>query len=165
MPAVAVFEQSRYPHYISPAASAVIAVAAQSARVVAGARLRPDLVRFVLLAALAAIPARAILGENRYLHWNRYLSWCCPAPGNVQRAAVEDRLRASGGRHLVIVRYGPSHHWMDEWVYNRAVIDDAPVVWARDMGEAGNRDLLRYFAGRKVWLVEPEGAVLIRPYP
>ncbi len=65
----------------------------------------------------------------------------------------------------MIVRYGPSHHWMDEWVYNRAVIDDAPVVWARDMGEAGNRDLLRYFAGRKVWLVEPEGAVLIRPYP
>jgi len=30
------------------------------------------------------------------------------------------------------------------------------VVWARDMGDEGNQNLLRYFENRMVWLVEPD---------
>jgi len=29
-------------------------------------------------------------------------------------------------------------------------------VWARDMGEAGNAELIRYFPQRHVWLAEPD---------
>jgi hypothetical protein len=66
------------------------------------------------------------------------------------------QLEASAGRDLVIVRYLPGHNVHDEWVYNEADIDAAPVVWARDMGAEGNRDLLGYFENRQVWLVEPD---------
>ena len=30
------------------------------------------------------------------------------------------------------------------------------VVWARDMGEPQNLELIRYFKDRKLWLVEPD---------
>jgi hypothetical protein len=30
------------------------------------------------------------------------------------------------------------------------------VVWARDMDEQENRELLRYFKNRRVWLLEPD---------
>jgi hypothetical protein len=70
---------------------------------------------------------------------------------------VEDLSRCEG-QHLVIVRYGPGHKAaLDmEWVYDGADIDGAKVVWARDMGEAGNKELIDYFKNRAVWLVEPD---------
>jgi len=47
----------------------------------------------------------------------------------------------------------------DEWVYNGADIDGARVVWAREMDPGRqSRNLLRYFADRRAWLVEPDGA-------
>jgi hypothetical protein len=72
------------------------------------------------------------------------------------RAKMLRQLESSGGQHLVVVRYLPDHNWHDEWVYNAADIDAAPVVWARDMGDEGNRDLLAYFRNRTVWLAEPD---------
>jgi hypothetical protein len=72
------------------------------------------------------------------------------------RESMRRQLEASGGRDLVIVRYLPGHSVHDEWVYNDADIDAAPVVWARDMGDEGNRNLLRYFENRMVWLAEPD---------
>src|SRR5205823_4942191 len=45
-----------------------------------------------------------------------------------------------------------------EWVYNEADIDAAKVVWARDMDATSNAELLRYFQGRRVWLIEPDSA-------
>jgi hypothetical protein len=56
-----------------------------------------------------------------------------------------------GGRHLVIVRYGENHSPHYEWVYNEADIDRAPIVWARDMGEARNREILDYYPERAAW--------------
>jgi hypothetical protein len=56
----------------------------------------------------------------------------------------------------VIVRYWGNHNPLDEWVYNGADIDDAKVVWARDMSPADNLKLARYYGNRKVWLVEPD---------
>jgi hypothetical protein len=72
------------------------------------------------------------------------------------RSALFSRLQADGGRHLVVVRYGPEHDVREEWVYNQADIDRAPVVWARDLGEDRNRQLLDYFKDREVWLLEPD---------
>ena len=40
--------------------------------------------------------------------------------------------------------------------YNAADIEAAKVVWARDMGPDGNRELTDYFRDRRVWLVEPD---------
>ena len=41
----------------------------------------------------------------------------------------------------------------------------APVIWARDMGEAENTRLLEHYRGRQVWLIEPAGQpVRLQPY-
>jgi hypothetical protein len=73
-----------------------------------------------------------------------------------------ERLKAASGDDLVIVRYGSEHSFHREWVYNRAVIDSADVVWARDMSPDENRELIRYFDDRRAWLLEVNGTARLR---
>jgi hypothetical protein len=77
--------------------------------------------------------------------------------GNMDRAATIRELSRQPGDHLVIVRYQPTYgveHDVDhEWVYNAADIDSAKIVWARDMGNQQNQELLRYFHDRRIWLL------------
>jgi hypothetical protein len=61
-----------------------------------------------------------------------------------RRAAHARTLEARGGRHVIFVAYAPDHVPGDEWVYNGAAIDDAPVVWAHDLGER-NAQLMDYY--------------------
>jgi len=83
-----------------------------------------------------------------------------------QRAQLLAQLKQDGDRNLVIVRYGPEHPPQHEWVYNEADIDNSPVIWARDMGMDQNRELLYYFEGRRVWLLEVNsGPPELAPYP
>jgi hypothetical protein len=79
-----------------------------------------------------------------------------PDTWNLQRVRLLKQLKEDGGRHLVIVRYGPEHSLEEEWVYNEADIDGAKVVWAREMDAAQNRGLLDYFQDRQVWLLEAD---------
>jgi hypothetical protein len=69
------------------------------------------------------------------------------------RAGLVNELTTTGERHLVIVRPLPGFNPHNEYVFNAADIDAAPVVWARDMGEA-NAKLLEHFAARRAWLLE-----------
>ncbi|MEJ2006655.1 MAG: hypothetical protein P8Z30_00615, partial [Acidobacteriota bacterium] len=82
-------------------------------------------------------------------------TWCTPATSNKRRAAVLARLKRDPGRQLVIVHYDPNHNvGLDEWVYNRADLKTAKVIWAHDMGPAENEKLIQYFKHRHVWLVD-----------
>jgi len=75
-------------------------------------------------------------------------------------------LENTPGQHLVIVRYGPSHQPDPEWVYNAADIDASKVVWARDMDERDNQELLQHFKNRHIWLLEPDQTPpKLSPYP
>jgi hypothetical protein len=67
------------------------------------------------------------------------------------RPAIAARLEATEGKDLVIVTYSQQHNEHEEWVYNGADLNAAPIVWARDMGPEKNRRLLDYYADRKIW--------------
>ncbi len=86
--------------------------------------------------------------------WTR--TWCSQDAQNLARARILSQLEQTPGDHLVIVRYRPEHDFiLDEWVFNNADIDGSKVLWARDMG-AQNAELVEYFRGRTVWLIEPD---------
>ena len=82
------------------------------------------------------------------------------------RAAVIEALAEEPGKQLVIVRYSPRHIFQNEWVYNEADIDNAPIVWARDLGPEQDQDLLHYYPDRTAWLLEPDSQPPeLTPYP
>jgi len=72
------------------------------------------------------------------------------------RARIAAQIESNPGTDLVIVRYAPNHNSREEWVYNRADIDRAKIVWAREIPGVNMQPLLDYFRGRNVWLVEPD---------
>ena len=86
-----------------------------------------------------------------------YETWDSVNHGNPERRILVNRqLDGIPGKVLVFVRYSPRHIFQDEWVYNRAAIDEARIVWARDLGDMENRQLLRYYPGRTALVLEPD---------
>jgi hypothetical protein len=71
--------------------------------------------------------------------------------GSLARNAIVRALQTMPGQQLVIVHYGTEHNPHNDWIYNRADIDAAKIVWARDMGDRQNQELLAYFKDRRVW--------------
>lgn len=80
-------------------------------------------------------------------------SWYAESPAFLSRATILRDLESRPGKHLVIVQYSPTHNVHLEWVYNRADLSGARVVWARDMGPEKNAELIRALSGRTVWTV------------
>ena len=81
-------------------------------------------------------------------------AWCCTKSGNTERSQLIKQLTARGGTHLVLVRFDPNQKIVtDKWVHNGADIDKAAVVFARDMGEAKNAQLIEYYEGRELWVL------------
>jgi hypothetical protein len=72
-----------------------------------------------------------------------------------RRAELIAQLNSTAGEHLVVV-HGEKRWGCEDWIKNEADIDNAKIVWARNMGEEKNARLLGYFAGRRVWHVHIE---------
>jgi hypothetical protein len=75
-------------------------------------------------------------------------------PLQLQRARIESQLSRTPGKHLVIVH--PKYHDIPgiDFVFNKAIIDDAKIVWARDEGYLDNRELVNYYPDRQVWYAD-----------
>lgn len=86
--------------------------------------------------------------------------WVFPnrRPGDVQlqRNNVIKRLLETDGEHLVLVRYQRPPEYHEEWVNNSPAVDRQRIVWACELDADRNADLLKYYAGRKVWLLQPQ---------
>jgi hypothetical protein len=147
-------------HYLAPGVVIYLVLIGTGLRYLALLRIGRKRAGFavcaVFLTVYSLMIGYSVLGVFRF-----------PSKFAVQRAKLVEQLNKAGASHLVIVRYAPTHNIHAEWVYNLADIDGSRIIWARDMGDAQNRELLDYYrsSNRRVWLLEPDHAspVLI-PY-
>jgi hypothetical protein len=153
-------------HYLAPATGAVFAVVTLGLeRFDAWQPKGRRLGTAICIATLAAV-LFGLTQEVRRLP-DIHTAWGYDFTGP-RRAETVRMLRASPGRDLVIVLYGPNHVLHHEWVYNDADIDASEIVWARDMGPGENQRLLEYFRDRRAWLYREgfaEGEDGLAPYP
>ena len=87
---------------------------------------------------------------------------------HLQRARLMDQLNHTKDRHVILVKYGPRHSYLNEWVFNEADIDGSTVVWARAMNLKKDCELVRYFKDREIWSLEidqDEAPIQLRPFP
>ena len=132
-------------HYLAPLTGLVVVFMVQAMRLW---RCRDPLIgRFVIFLVVSlssywlARSVYADMGKDHAGEWN------------YQRARIVRELEQTPGRHLVIVSYGPKHSIHEEWIYNGADIDGSKIVWARDMSQAENDRLMKYFSDRSAWVL------------
>ncbi len=142
-----------FPHYAAPVACTIFLLLVQAVRHLRTMRPARRPVGLALsCAAVCLLTTEVILAVSR--HECDPLDWACQ--GDPSRAAIQEKLSHTPGKHLILVRYDDDHNIHDEWVYNGAEIDTAKVLWARELDAAQNAKLFAYFKDRHVWLVEPD---------
>jgi hypothetical protein len=82
-----------------------------------------------------------------------------------QRAQMQEHLQSLAGRQLVIVHYGPGYDFYQEWVENRADLQAAKVVWARERSREENCRVIASFPGRSVWMLDADRTELQKYAP
>jgi hypothetical protein len=90
-------------------------------------------------------------------------AWATERSAVAQQLTLRDSSPGAPNKWLVLVRYGPTHNPHEEWVYNSIDLAASPVLWAREMDPASNRQLRALFADRqcRVLLVERGGPQLL----
>ncbi len=137
------------PHYLSPAAGIIFLMAIDGWRILRTWSWRGRRVGLWIARASLVVSLLALLNLALRIDRDQKGSWAWAD----QRQKIAARLSADGRRHLLLVRYGPRHNVHQEWVYNGADIDAGQIVWAREMDEESNRQLVRYFQDRVCHLI------------
>jgi hypothetical protein len=169
-------ENFLYPHYIAPFTAVFYALGLQAMRHLrvwkpgdqpVGMTLTRLTVTLCVLLGVLRLYAEPLHLKVPESEPSEGLSeWYGPGEFGVARAQIEDKFEKAPGQQLVIVRYSPDHNPLNEWVYNAPDIDHAKVIWAREMDDASNLELIRYYKDRKIWLVQPDlPSAGIAPYP
>ena len=156
-----------YAHYAAPMTGLIYVLVLQGMRHMRAWRpAGAALARAVVVVCVGMTVLRACVQPlSFYLPPDWPMTWYYTRPGNVQRARVLRELQSLPGQQLAIVHYRQGHNFFEEWVYNAASIDDAKVVWAHEMDAERDAELLRYFRGRQVWLVDADARpATISPY-
>jgi hypothetical protein len=140
-------ERYTQSHYLAPFVGGLNVLLLQGMRHLWVSRWGRCVVGAVVLACLGGFLQQVVSPRVPY-----------PYPGDLKRARILRQLEGTAGQHLVLVHYGAEHDVLQEWVYNRADIDRAKVVWAREMSPAADQELKDYFRGRKIWVVDADEA-------
>ncbi len=143
------------PHYFAPATCLLYLVLVQGMRHLRLWRWRKKPAGAALVRAIPVLCLAMVILRVTAVATHTPIEPAWPR-GNLERAQIQRTLEHLPGEHVVLVHYEKAHDPHKEWVYNGADIDGSKVVWAHDMGDAGNADLLRYFQGRRVWLLEAD---------
>lgn len=139
-----------YPHYFAPAVPLLFLIIVQGMRHLAalprqGHAWAKLAVPAILLLHFSAVPSL----------FAQYRDWQ-PEGWQWQRERIATQLRSLPGEHLVLVEYGPDHNGHHEWVYNRANLAKAKIVWARQISAEEDATLRRHFHDRQAWIVKAD---------
>jgi hypothetical protein len=143
---------SLVPHYLAPVLGAMMALHLTFLRWVRAWNLKAFAALLLLMCGLFG---------HRYYHF-------AGAPPNfaATRQNMIHQLQADGRRHLVFVRYRPSHNVGDEWVFNGPDIPSQQVIWARSMLPDEDKELAEFARDRVAWVVDADDAhPALRPWP
>ncbi|MDR3406700.1 MAG: hypothetical protein P4L99_29715 [Chthoniobacter sp.] len=142
-----------FPHYAAPGVALYIFVVVEGLRQLC--LWRPEqgtgksFVRWLCLLCVLTVP----------VVWGRLLSK--NAEGWFRdRERVLAQFEAMPGKQLVFMRYSTDHNPNREWVFNEADIQNSKVLWSREMTPETDRQVIDFYRGRTVWLVEPD-----KPHP
>lgn len=156
-------------HYTAPATSSILALVLLAMRSIRpldwyGKKVGRFVTRAIPMICMLLLVVR-VAAEP--LHISAIPSWCAPTHSITEREAILDGLMKRPGGQLVIVQFNPEDDITGPgWVYNRADIDSAKVIWADDMGLAKNKELIGYFKDRQVWLLNvDDNPPDLMPYP
>jgi hypothetical protein len=138
------------PHYAAPITCILILLMVESCRQVRLARWNGRPVGKVVVAAI--IPILFLSAITSFLvgkHLTQ-LGW------NLERARILRELDRSNEKHLILVCYGKKHSPHQQWIYNRADIDNAKVIWASERGFEQDKELIDYYQKRRIWLLKAD---------
>ena len=156
-----------YPHYGAPVLAAVLILVAQSMRYLAqwkyqGRRVGRFLVNAMPVAVFLVMIASEAEATSKHWTADQIVS------RNAQIAQKEnietELLKNQPGQHVIFVSYAGLSSPHEEWIYNPANMDAAPVIWALDLGQTENEKLRNYYAGRSFWRFKPAKSLSIEPY-
>ncbi len=156
------FETWMQPHYAAPIVGLMLVLLVQALRHLRIIRWRGRPVGRFIARASVALSLLSLLNLAFTLKQHEQHEWRWAA----QRAEIASKLQQDAARHLIIVPPNLKRPAVEGWVYNEANIDAAKIVWAHEMDETRNRELLRYFKDRQSWLLklDTEPPTLV-PYP
>ncbi len=157
--AAASTETWMHPHALAPVCGLFLVILVQSMRHLHAIRFWGIpygivFVRAVVLTCAAMLlvpPINRMLGIRYEVSYGAWWS----IEEEPDRPRIYKQLEDTEGKDLVMVRYMPGEPIAQPWVYNEADIDGAGIVWAREMSPEKDQALPGYFAGRRVWLLEP----------
>ena len=143
-----------WPHYVAPVVPIVMGLLAKGGQLLFQWRIGANRVGPIILCMVVLI-----------FIWQESLSLSEQAPttidfkGAVKRGiyfkgTIEDVVSAQPGKHLIMVHYLEGHDPNWEYVYNRADIPSAEIIWARKMDSESNRELFKTYSGRQIWYLE-----------
>jgi hypothetical protein len=156
-----------YPHYGAPFLAALLILVAQSMRYLwqwkYGGR---ETGRFLVSAMPVAVLLMMVASEAQAIATHRTADQIqAKNAQNAQKGSMErELLEKQPGQHVIFVNYAGLVSPHEEWIYNPANIDAAPVIWALDLGQVENERLRRYYAGRSFWLFKPAESMSLIPY-
>jgi hypothetical protein len=164
------------PHYLAPFTAAFYAIGLQAMRhlwvwkpenrPVGLMMVRSTVLVCLIMSGLRLFAGPLHLALPQYPPTSWSLVWYGPDHFGTERARVEAGLNRLPGKQLALVRYSSRHNPHNEWVYNSADIDSSKVVWAREMDNADNAELMNYYRDRQAWLIEPDSLpAIVTPYP
>lgn len=156
-----------WPHYLTPAVGLLVLISVAGLGALRHARWGPWGLFLSRALPLAIVATCIVPLASLVTGWPRlaptFMTPCCYLAVPYGRLPVERALAAASGDDLVFVRPVSAAKGGVQWVFNGADIDHQPIIWAHDLGDDKNAALIRYYAGRRVWRVEPvanpEGSV------